>query len=68
MWCVKKSCFSLISAAVMLAFSAYLSPAEASSRIKDIADFEGVRDNQLVAIKSGLMLAAGKSNLKTWPR
>jgi len=33
---------------VVLIFLAWLSPAHASSRIKDIVDFEGVRDNMLV--------------------
>ncbi len=65
MWCVKKSCFSLISAAVMLAFSAYLSPAEASSRIKDIADFEGVRDNQLVGYGLIVGLNGTGDNIKS---
>lgn len=65
MWCVKKSCFSLLSAAVMLAFSAYLSPAEASSRIKDIADFEGVRDNQLVGYGLIVGLNGTGDNIKS---
>jgi flagellar P-ring protein precursor FlgI len=34
--------------AVVLAVSGAATPAAATSRIKDIADFEGVRDNQLV--------------------
>ena len=62
---VKKSCFSLLSAAVMLAFSAYLSPAEASSRIKDIADFEGVRDNQLVGYGLIVGLNGTGDNIKS---
>ena len=65
MWYVKKSCFSLLSAAVMLAFSAYLSPAEASSRIKDIADFEGVRDNQLVGYGLIVGLNGTGDNIKS---
>ena len=65
MWYVKKSCFSLLSAAVMLAFSAYLSPVEASSRIKDIADFEGVRDNQLVGYGLIVGLNGTGDNIKS---
>ncbi len=65
MWYVKKSCFSLLSAAVMLAFSAYLSPAKASSRIKDIADFEGVRDNQLVGYGLIVGLNGTGDNIKS---
>ena len=65
MWYVKKSCFILLSAAVMLAFSAYLSPAEASSRIKDIADFEGVRDNQLVGYGLIVGLNGTGDNIKS---
>ena len=65
MWYVKKSCFSLLSAAVMLAFSAYSSPAEASSRIKDIADFEGVRDNQLVGYGLIVGLNGTGDNIKS---
>ena len=49
----------------MLAFSAYLSPAEASSRIKDIADFEGVRDNQLVGYGLIVGLNGTGDNIKS---
>lgn len=38
----------LLPLAGMLAWLSFALPAEAASRIKDIADFEGVRDNQLV--------------------
>ena len=38
----------LFSAAVALATIALLTPAAAASRIKDIADFEGIRENQLI--------------------
>ena len=38
----------LFSAAVSLATTALLAPAAAASRIKDIADFEGIRENQLI--------------------
>jgi flagellar P-ring protein precursor FlgI len=39
---------ALFSAAVALAATALLAPAHAASRIKDIADFEGIRENQLI--------------------
>ncbi|MHA7777707.1 flagellar basal body P-ring protein FlgI [Roseibium sp. M-1] len=39
---------ALFGAAAVLAAVALLEPASAASRIKDIADFEGIRENQLI--------------------
>ncbi|MEP2299024.1 MAG: hypothetical protein ABJJ39_02280, partial [Kangiellaceae bacterium] len=38
----------LFLSAFILTFMALLQSADATSRIKDIADFEGIRENQLV--------------------
>lgn len=39
---------ALLGAAAAIAATALMAPAQAASRIKDIADFEGIRENQLI--------------------
>ncbi|EAV45339.1 flagellar P-ring protein precursor I [Roseibium aggregatum IAM 12614] len=39
---------ALLGAAAVVAATALVAPAQAASRIKDIADFEGIRENQLI--------------------
>ncbi|PVB59287.1 flagellar basal body P-ring protein FlgI [Labrenzia sp. 011] len=44
-WCARIAC---AAAALVIGASIVLTPALAASRIKDIADFEGIRENQLI--------------------
>jgi flagellar P-ring protein precursor FlgI len=39
---------ALLGAAAVVAATALMAPVQAASRIKDIADFEGIRENQLI--------------------
>lgn len=57
--------FDFAAAGCLLLCSVFFSPAHASSRIKDIADFEGVRDNQLVGYGLIVGLNGTGDNIKS---
>ncbi len=62
---LKKSIKTAMLALLSAAFSFFPGDAAASSRIKDIADFEGVRDNQLVGYGLVVGLNGTGDNVKS---
>ncbi len=60
-----KTLHTLGLAVILLGFSAFANSAKAVSRIKDIADFEGVRDNQLVGYGLVVGLNGTGDNIKS---
>ncbi len=60
-----KTLHTLGLAVILLGFSAFANSAFAVSRIKDIADFEGVRDNQLVGYGLVVGLNGTGDNIKS---
>ena len=61
--------FKTIKTFVFMLFTAgfclYAAPLQASSRIKDIADFEGIRDNQLIGYGLVVGLNGTGDNIKS---